>query len=141
MSPTRAQLNAAELAKPNRVIVAGCRWFNDYQRSHWELHNLLWQCPNERLCIIHGGAQGADRQGERYATDRGLWPVLFFADWWAHGKGAGHIRNGEMAQVGTHLIAFWDGESRGTKNMIEQASNKGIRIKVIEIRKGSGQQQ
>lgn len=35
-----------------------------------------------------------------------------------------------MAKVGDMLIAFWDYKSGGTKNMIEQAEEYKLRIKI-----------
>ena len=53
------------------------------------------------------------------------------ADWERHGKAAGPIRNAEMADVSDALIAFWDGQSCGTKSMIELAKRKGLQVAVV----------
>ena len=37
-----------------------------------------------------------------------------------------------MAEYADALIAFWDGESRGTKNMIELAKKKGLKIRIVK---------
>ena len=50
------------------------------------------------------------------------------AKWDKHGNSAGMIRNSQMADYADGLIALWDGESRGTKNMIETASKNGLCI-------------
>ena len=31
------------------------------------------------------------------------------------------------------LIAFWDGKSRGTKNMIDTAKKHGLEIHIVQI--------
>lgn len=49
----------------------------------------------------------------------------FPADW-TIGKGAGVIRNQVMADYADALVGIWDGDSRGTKNMLAEAKN-GIR--------------
>jgi hypothetical protein len=36
-----------------------------------------------------------------------------------------------MAEYGDRLLAFWDGRSKGTKNMIDIATKKGILVGVI----------
>ena len=41
------------------------------------------------------------------------------------------IRNKEMAENAEALIAFWDGESKGTKAMIEIAKNKNLKVRII----------
>lgn len=50
-----------------------------------------------------------------------------------HGKSAGYKRNQEMANVSTHLIAFWDGKSRGTKHMIDIAKRDGLKSHVVDF--------
>lgn len=42
-----------------------------------------------------------------------------------------------MAQYANHLIAFWDGESKGTKNMIDEATKQGLLVDVIKYEKSS----
>ena len=44
---------------------------------------------------------------------------------------AGPLRNEKMARVADALIAFWDGKSRGTKNMIDLANMKGISVRIV----------
>lgn len=58
---------------------------------------------------------------------------VFRADWDKHGKAAGPIRNQEMLDNGKAdaLVAFWDGKSPGTKDMIRRAKRKGIKVKVV----------
>lgn len=80
--------------------------------------------------VVCGGARGVDEFGKKWADDHGI-PVKPFyvskSDWDLYGKVAGPMRNARMAQYADALIAVWDGESRGTKNMIqlaEQESNK-----------------
>ena len=36
-----------------------------------------------------------------------------------------------MAEVADALIAFWDGQSRGTKSMIDLAKRKGLQLAVV----------
>ncbi|MBR1697914.1 MAG: DUF2493 domain-containing protein, partial [Anaerovibrio sp.] len=87
---------------------------------------------SDTVIIVSGHAPGADTLGERYAHEHGLKCELYPADWNTHGKAAGPIRNAEMANNADALIAFWDGESRGTKNMIETAKAKGLRVAVVK---------
>ncbi len=37
-----------------------------------------------------------------------------------------------MAENADALIAFWDGKSRGTKNMIELAKEHKLKVRVIK---------
>jgi glycerophosphoryl diester phosphodiesterase len=83
---------------------------------------------------VSGGARGADTFGEQYAKVHGFDIKQFLPDWEGKGKGAGFIRNAEMADYADYLIAFWDGESRGTKHMIDTALSKGLEVHVYRYR-------
>lgn len=40
-------------------------------------------------------------------------------------------RKDEIVDYATHLVAFWDEKSRGTKDMIDYATKKGLEVKVV----------
>lgn len=121
---------------PFRVIIAGTRSFNDYDLLRDSCNNLLSEKQRTHtVVVISGTARGADQMGERYARERGFQLRRFPADWEQYGKSAGHIRNAKMADNADALIAFWDGESKGTKNMIDNARRKGLALRVIQYKK------
>jgi len=121
---------------PFRVIIAGTRSFNDYELLRDSCNNLLSEKQRTHtVVVISGTARGADQMGERYAKERGFQLRRFPADWEQYGKSAGHIRNAKMADNADALIAFWDGESKGTKNMIDNARRKGLAVRVIQYQK------
>ena len=103
-----------------RVIIAGGRDFNNYEGLAQVMDRLLANVTDE-IQIVCGMARGADRLGERYAKERGYSIRYFEADWDEHGRAAGYIRNEEMAKNADALVAFWDGQSKGTYHMIETA--------------------
>ena len=116
-----------------RVIIAGTRSFNDYELLRTSCNNLLSvKQRTHTVVIISGTARGADQMGERYAHERGYDVQQFPANWERDGKAAGFIRNRQMADVADALIAFWDGMSNGTKNMIDNARRKGLTVRVIQ---------
>lgn len=121
-----------EMLDQYRVIVAGGREFNDYEllmsKCDYYLQNKL---KEGRVVIVSGHATGADSLGERYAQERGLECEQYPADWKTHGRAAGPIRNAQMAEVADALIAFWNGQSRGTANMINLAKSKGLKVAVV----------
>lgn len=114
-----------------RVIVAGTRTFADYALLENKLDRLL--SGKENVQIISGGAFGADALGEKYAKDRNLPLVVILADWNAFGRSAGPIRNRKMAEQADALVAFWDGRSKGTKNMIDTANKLGLQVRVVQV--------
>lgn len=118
--------------KTFRVIIAGGRDFNDYSLLKSKCDNILSEVSETaQIVIISGTAQGADKLGEKYAEEKGYEIERHPALWDKHGKAAGPIRNLEMAENADALIAFWDGKSRGTQNMISIAKNKKMMNRVI----------
>lgn len=114
-----------------RVIIAGCRNFSNYELLKEKCDYLLQNQKKENVVIVSGHASGADSLGERYAKERGFKLETYPADWKDHGRAAGPIRNAQMANIANALIAFWDGKSRGTKNMIETATKRGLQVAVV----------
>ena len=114
-----------------RVIVAGGRGFNDYQKLERHLNCFFseWQSPD--YSIVSGAANGADKLGERYAKENNYQLTRFPAQWKKYGRSAGYRRNEVMAVNADALVAFWDGQSRGTKHMIDTAKSKGLNVKII----------
>lgn len=121
-----------------KIIIAGSRNFKDYQIAKSFIYDTLHKWFHAHLTsnviighqIVSGGAIGADALGEVYACENDLKIVRFLPDWNKHGKSAGPIRNKEMAEYADALIAFWDGESKGTKNMIDCMKNLNKPVEV-----------
>ena len=117
-----------------RVIIAGSRSFCDYATLQAICDKILAQKRmTHTIVIISGTARGADTLGEKYANERGYTVERFSADWQRYGKAAGPIRNRLMADNAEALIAFWDGHSTGTKDMITEAKKKGMAVRIYNI--------
>jgi hypothetical protein len=108
-----------------RIIIAGGRDFKDFELMKDKLDKLL-PLGRLRITVLSGRANGADKLGERYAHLRNLNIDYYPARWDIYGIRAGFMRNEEMAGKATHLFAFWDGKSKGTKHMIDTARKKGL---------------
>lgn len=119
-------------ALPARVIVAGSRSFVDGDFLSSKLDKLLGRLGAETV-IVSGGARGADALGERYAATRGLVMMREPADWDRYGRAAGMIRNQHMSFLASHLVAFWDGSSPGTRAMIDMAKNDRLQVRVVKV--------
>lgn len=120
-----------------RVIIAGGRDFSDYEMLLAQMDKLLVRYKPQEIQIVCGEARGADTLGKRYAQERGIQVTSFPADWERYGKRAGYLRNAEMAENADALVAFWDGKSRGTANMIELARQRGLQIRIIRYGESS----
>lgn len=118
-----------------RVIIAGGRDYGSYSLLCKTMDRMLCNKQSESIQIVCGKAHGADTLGERYARERGYSVNDFPANWKTYGKRAGYIRNVEMAQNADALVAFWDGQSRGTAHMIKMAKEYGLLVRVINYKR------
>lgn len=116
-----------------KLIIAGGRDFNDYELVKKSVLNYIISenCFEEQVTIISGNANGADKLGERLAKEFKYPLIIKKADWKTHNKSAGPIRNNQMADICSHAIIFWNGSSRGSKNMIDICIQRNIPHKVI----------
>lgn len=112
-----------------RVIIAGSRDFNNYPLLRETMDKLLCNITDE-ITVVCGQARSADTLGEQYAMECGYSIAYFPADWKKYGKRAGYLRNEQMAQNADALAAFWNGESRGTRNMIELTRQYGLKVRI-----------
>jgi hypothetical protein len=115
-----------------KVVVAGGRDFTNYNLMKEKVDNILSQKKlTHKILILSGKSIGADSLGEIYALENNLEILSYPADWGKFGKKAGVKRNAEMINDADALIAFWNGNSQGTKYMIDIATKKGKMIRVI----------
>jgi hypothetical protein len=112
-----------------KVIIAGGRNFDDFNRLCQVCDKILKKYSN--IEIVSGAYKGADLLGEKYAEERNYPIKQFPADWRRHGKSGGLKRNAEMAAYADAIIAFWDGKSKGTKNMIDLATISGLQVEIF----------
>lgn len=101
-----------------KLIVAGSRNFLNYVSAKEILTSVLSNKKLENVCIVSGGARGADKLGEVFASENKCNLKIFPANWDKYGKKAGYLRNREMIEFADATILFWDRESRGTKSML-----------------------
>lgn len=108
-----------------KIVIAGSRTFDNYlmlrQKMSWVEDQLTAREPFVEIEVFDGGAMGADHYGRKWAEKCGYKVHEYPADWKQFGKSAGYIRNEEMANDCDMVVVFWDGESKGTKHMMELA--------------------
>ena len=97
--------------------------------------NLSKHLPPECDEIVSGGARGVDSLAAQYAKDNGLTLTVFRPDYDAYGRAAPIIRNREIVNYADGVIAFWDGESRGTSFVIDYCKKQGKPCKVVRMRR------
>lgn len=122
-----------------RLIIAGGRDFNDYRLVKTCMLSFIHEhdtAPNQ-ITILSGMARGADLLGIEWSNEYGTELVKMPA-WWrgkhndrVYNSAAGYQRNERMARDATHLLAFWDGKSKGTGHMIDLGRQYELDVKVI----------
>jgi len=113
------------------VLVCGSRTWGRTPEESREVYYRVWQLPLDAV-IVHGGARGADGLAADAARLHGYQAEEFLPDWERHGKRAGILRNLAMLDTNPDLvIAFWDGQSKGTGHTITEAQKRGIPVEVI----------
>ena len=98
-----------------KVIIAGSRNINDYSLVVQSIERSGYDITE----VVSGCATGVDRLGEQWAMMNNIPVKEMPADWNRHGKSAGPYRNRAMSIYADAAVIIWDGESRGTRNMIE----------------------
>ena len=102
-----------------KLAVVGSRNFSDYELLKSKLDLIHKRKPI--TLIVSGGAKGADSLSERWAKENNIPTKIFIPDWNKFGKKAGFLRNEDIIKNSDAVIAFWDGESRGTLSSINLA--------------------
>lgn len=117
------------------VIVAGSREFDDYDLLRSKLDFFLSNKTDIR--VVCGEAEGADQLGKQYAEANG-YEVLSYPDQSSiYGAFAKYKRNREMARVADALVAFWDGKSKGTAQLIQVMKEAGKPIRIVYYKQES----
>jgi len=89
--------------------------------------------PADISVIISGGARGIDTLAEIYADKNGVQKMIFLPNYAKYGKTAPLVRNKLIVDNADLVIAFWDGNSRGTKFTIDYAKKQGKKAVVYIV--------
>ena len=129
------------MTAPLRILVTGSRTTTS------EGDGYVW-LTLDRICaptlasgrsvvIVQGECHkgGVDLAARRWAEETASAESEGYpADWKAHGKPAGMIRNGQMVALGADLcVAFPARGSRGTWDCLKQAADAGIPGRVYPL--------
>ncbi len=108
-----------------KLAVVGSRSFEDQQMLNTVLDGFNFDL------LISGGAKGADLMGENYAIQNGIETLIFKPDWERYGRSAGFIRNKDIISNCDTVVAFWDGQSKGTLSSINLAKQMKKELIII----------
>ena len=98
-----------------------------------KVENLSPYLPQETTEIVSGGAKGIDTCAKQYAIEHSIPYTEFLPDYQRYRRGAPLRRNLEIIAYADLVLAFWDGQSKGTKFVIEQCKKQNIPIQIIHI--------
>ena len=112
-----------------RIAIIGSRNFDNYKL----VIETLKPYKSKISLIVSGAAKGADSLGEKWAIENNIQTLIFPADWDKHGKRAGFIRNEDIIKNCDGVVAFWDGESRGTAHSLSLAEKYNKPTKIVKI--------
>lgn len=93
--------------------------------------NIEEYLPEGVTEIVSGGAKGIDEEAARFAKTHGLKLTEFLPDYERFGRVAPIMRDKQIAEYADAGLAFWDGESRGTKYTIEFFNKENKPVKII----------
>lgn len=114
----------------SKILICGDRNWSNAQVIHARMDKLP-----EDVIVITGGADGADRIAFFYASAvLGVPTKVFNADWRSYGRAAGPMRNKAMLDEQPDLVIAFHNDiekSKGTKNCLGQAKNRGIKTELI----------
>ena len=112
-----------------KVIVAGSRSITDLETVAAAIEESGFEITE----VVSGTARGVDVLGEQWAEQNDIPVKRFPANWNYYGKSAGPVRNGAMADYADGLVAAWDTESNGTRNMIKQANDRDLKVYIKAV--------
>jgi SLOG family YspA-like protein len=117
-----------------RILVCGSRSWLDMNAILEQLKLHTAGVSASEVELIHGNAAGADVLGAAAGAVLGFKIYSYPADWRKYGRAAGLIRNKQMLEAKPDLVlAFWDGESRGTRDMIRRAECARVHVEITRI--------
>ena len=109
-----------------KIAVIGSRDFEDYALLESKLNTL-----ENITSIISGGAKGADSLAEQYASQHNIDVVVIKPDWKRYNRGAGLVRNKQIVDMADLVVAFWNGKSKGTLDVIEYSKKQDVKFVTI----------
>ena len=108
------------------IAVVGSREFKDKEFVFTILNQffdnqLMYGDISSDYILVSGGANGVDSWAEEFWRKNTGTCIIFKPDWNKYGKRAGFLRNELIIKEADMILAFWDGQSKGTKHSIDLA--------------------
>ena len=81
--------------------------------------------------IVSGGAKGVDYCAAEYARKNHIKLTEFLPEYAIYGRSAPILRNKKIVEYADKIVAFWDGNSKGTLFVIQYAKKIGKPCEII----------
>lgn len=125
-----------------KVCVIGSRSITNKELVYNKLNDFYYDPSTHPLVILSGGAKGVDALAKQYAEEMEVTFIEFLPYHLLDNKVEFtskyfFIRNKQMIDNADLVLAFWDGESKGTQYGIKYAQKKNIPYAVIKQPKSS----
>ena len=95
-----------------------------------KVNDLGRYLPSGVTEIVSGGARGIDTCAREYAEKNRIKLTEFLPQYEKYGRSAPLKRNLQIIDYADLVLAFWDGNSKGTKYVIEQCKKQNKEIKI-----------
>jgi hypothetical protein len=121
-----------------KLAIVGSRDYTNYYQLKIIIAKTLkkWNMKiSDVTLVVSGGAKGADTLASQWAKEYKKPITMFIPDWKAFGKAAGPMRNTDIVNECTHMIAFPSTKGKGTQDSIKKARNDNKLVEVFYIDK------
>lgn len=115
------------------LAIVGSRSFDNYPLLCHETTAFIAKHGGVCESIVSGGAPGADTLARRYAREQSIPFIEYAAEWEKYGRRAGPMRNAAIVARCTHVLAFPQGASPGTRDTIAKAARAGKPVIVVQF--------
>ena len=123
----RGSKATAPIIRGVKVAIVGSRHFPELER----VRTFVGSLPADAT-VVTGGASGVDAAAGEAARERQLGLIKLpprFEE--SSDPGASARRNQQLVDAAEVLVAFWDGESAGTRKTVQRALDSGREVHVF----------
>ena len=117
------------------IAIVGGRDFSDYTLLKESLSAYISIYSGIPDNIVSGGAKGADTLAAQFAAEMDIPLLVFKPDYQKYGRGATLVRNTQIIENADVVFAFWNGQSKGTKDSITKAKKLQKELHIISYGK------
>lgn len=110
-----------------KVAIVGSRTISEIE--------LSCHLPKETTEIISGGAKGVDTIAALYAQEQKIRLTVFLPEYQKFGRAAPLKRNAQIVSAAEMVLVFWDGQSAGTRHVIDMCEKTKTPYRVIICKK------